>query len=222
MAIAAAGISVIGGISSSIINAKKEKKAREAIQNYKRQELDNAYKDVKVSTLSSQLQREELARSTASTIQALRSGGVRSVIGGVGSIQERSVLASRSIGADLDRQQQNIDQLKANDEARIRQMTERREEGDLAGLGQQMNVAAQGRAQGINTAISGVGSLIGSLGTTSLKDNQQNTLNNGLTVPRLQHINYGGVGGGAVGSVFGQTNTGDYLQNNNPYHINIK
>lgn len=165
MALAAAGVSVIGGVTQSIMAAKKARRAQDAIRNYKRQELTNAYDDVRVSTLASELQREELARSTASGVQALRSGGARTVIGGVGNLQERNVLASRAIGADLDRQQTEIDRLKAADEVRIQKMQEDREIADLAGLGNELNTQRQNVTNGINTAISGAGSLVGAMGT---------------------------------------------------------
>ena len=161
MAVAAGVVSVVGGVAQSVIGARQAKKAREAIKNYKRQELKNAYSDLDVSTLSADLQREELARVSASSIQALRSGGVRGVIGGVGSVQESNVLQSRAIGADLDRQQQQIDQLRASDEVRIQQMQERREEEDLRGLGQQLATGQQNVMGGISTAAAGVGALAG-------------------------------------------------------------
>lgn len=164
MAIAAGAVSVVGGVTQSIMSAKKAKKAEDAIKNYKRQELTNAYEDVRVSTLAADLQREELARATASSVQALRAGGIRGVIGGVGKVQENNILSSRAIGADLDRQQKNIDQLRANDEVRIQQDMERREEQDLAGLGNELNTQRQNTTNGINSAISGVGSIFGGLG----------------------------------------------------------
>ena len=164
MAIAAGAVSVVGGVTQSIMSAKKAKKAEDAIKNYKRQELTNAYDDVRVSTLAADLQREELARATASSVQALRAGGIRGVIGGVGKVQENNILSSRAIGADLDRQQKNIDQLRANDEVRIQQDMERREEQDLAGLGNELNTQRQNTTNGINSAISGVGSIFGGLG----------------------------------------------------------
>lgn len=223
MAIAAAAVAVVGGVTQAVIAAKKAKKAKDAIKNYKRQELENAYKDVRVSTLASKLQREELARATASGVQALRAGGVRAVVGGVGTIQEQNVLASRAIGADLDRQQRNIDQLRASDEARIRDIRERREENDLAGLGNELNTQRQNTTNGINSAISGVGSLAGAIGNGQ---GSMGSAGGGAA---------GGVGGGAVGgsAFLGRTNAQgafgnnglaqidmtQYQMNNNPYII---
>jgi hypothetical protein len=164
MAIAAAAVAIVGGVTQAVIAAKKAKKAKDAIKNYKRQELTNAYDDVRVSTLASELQREELARATASGVQALRAGGARTVIGGVGNLQAQNVFAARSIGADLDRQQKEIDKLRASDEVRIQGMQEDREIADLAGLGNEFNTQRQNTTNGINTAVSGVGSAIEAIG----------------------------------------------------------
>lgn len=164
MAIVAAGVAVAGGVYKAIDSGKKAKRTREAIANYTRQTPKNAYEDLTVSTLAADLQREELARATASNVQLLKSGGVRGVVGGAGKVQQANVVASRTIGADLDRQQKAIDQLRAQDEVRIQNMIEKREEQDLAGLGTQLNVHEQGKQQGINTAVSGVGSALGAVG----------------------------------------------------------
>lgn len=161
MAVAAGAISVVGGVAKSVIGARQAKKAREAIKNYKRQELKNAYEGLEVSTLSADLQREELARASATSIQALQAGGIRGVIGGVGGVQQSVVQQSRQIGADLDRQQMQIEQMKAADEVRIQQMQERREEADLAGLGQQQAVGQQNVMSGISTVAGAAGAMAG-------------------------------------------------------------
>jgi len=179
MAIAAAAVAVVGGVASAVVSAKQAKKARNAIKNYKRQELTNAYKDVTIETRGAQLQREELARSSATSINALRQGGIRGVVGGVGQVQQANVLQSRVIGADLERQQKQIDQLKASDEVRIQQTQEAREQADLAGLGQQLQAGRQGVMNGIGMAAQGVGSMAGAMGGSG-GGQQANTMGQGF------------------------------------------
>ncbi|AGO47964.1 structural protein [Cellulophaga phage phi40:1] len=161
---AAAGLSAVGGIVKGINGAKRARKAQKAIDNYERQTLENSYKDMEVSTLGADLQREELARATATSVGALASGGVRGIIGGVGAVQANNVASSRAIGADLDSQQKNIDQLRASDNSVIRNMTETREQQDLAGLGNALEVGRQDAASGFGDAIQSVGSMGGILG----------------------------------------------------------
>ena len=179
MAIAAAAVAVVGGVASAVVSAKQAKNARNAIKNYKRQELTNAYKDVTIETRGAQLQREELARSSATSINALRQGGIRGVVGGVGQVQQANVLQSRVIGADLERQQKQIDQLKASDEVRIQQTQEAREQADLAGLGQQLQAGRQGVMNGIGMAAQGVGSMAGAMGGSG-GGQQANTMGQGF------------------------------------------
>jgi len=156
MGVGAAIIGGVGGIAKTIMGAKQAAQAREAIENYQRQELTNVYGGLSVSTLGADLQREELARATATGVQALRQSGTRGLIGGLGRLQAGNIRQSRQIGADLDVQQKQIDLLRAQDEGRIRAMTERREEADLAGLGQQQMVGQQNIFSGIGDISQGL------------------------------------------------------------------
>lgn len=151
-----AGLSILGGITKGILGASQASKARKAIDDYKRQELTNAYDQLSVSTLGADLQREELARASASSIQALQQSGIRGLVGGIGKVQQNNIQQSRQIGADLDMQQRQIEQLVATDDARIRAMQETREQEDLAGLGQQQNVGQQNMFSGIGDVAQGV------------------------------------------------------------------
>tara|TARA_R110002074_G_scaffold189465_6_gene355274 strand:- start:1464 stop:2099 length:636 start_codon:yes stop_codon:yes gene_type:complete len=160
--IIAGGVSVLAGVTQSIIAGKKASKMQKAIDSYQRQELTNAYADTQVSKYAANLQREELARNTASSIQALRSGGVRA-LGAVGGLQEANINTARQIGADLDKQQNNIELLRARDEARIQGLQENREIADLAGMGNELNTQRQNQANGINTAISGLATVAGGM-----------------------------------------------------------
>lgn len=167
MGVGAAAIGAVGGIAKSIMGAKQARQARKAIDAYDRQELTNVYGELSVSTMGADLQREELARATATGVQALQQGGVRGLVGGLGRLQAGNIQQSRQIGADLDIQQKEIDQLRAGDEGRIQQMTERREEADLAGLGQQLMVGQQNLMSGIGDiaqSASAFGGMMGGAG----------------------------------------------------------
>ena len=151
------------------MGASQARKARKAIEQYQRQEITNAYEGLSVSTMGADLQREEMARATATGVQALQAGGVRGLVGGLGQVQAGVTAQSRQIGADLDIQQKEIDQLRAGDEKRIQQMTERREEADLAGLGQQLAVGQQNLYGGIGDiaqSASAAGGMMGGMGAT--------------------------------------------------------
>lgn len=156
MGIGAAAVVVVGGVAQMIMGAQQAKKAREAEAQYNRQELTNVYEGLGVSTAGSQLQREELARATATGVQALQKSGARELVGGLGRVQAGNIQQSRQIGADLDRQRKELDRLVAQDNARIQRGTERREEADLAGIGQQMMVGQQNLMGGLKTVGQGI------------------------------------------------------------------
>jgi hypothetical protein len=161
MGAASAAIAGVGGIVKGITGARQASEARRAIESYQRQELTNVYGDLSVSTLGSDLQREELARATATGVEALQQAGVRGLIGGIGQVQAQNNLTSRQIAADLDMQQQQIDRLRAQDNATIRALQEQREAQDLAGLGQQLNVGQQNLFSGIGDVTRSFGAAAG-------------------------------------------------------------
>jgi len=138
----------LGGISKLIQGRGMEKRAEEAIKNFKWQELRNPFEDLSVSRLGADLRREENARNMASSIDALQSGGVRGVVGGIGKLNQQNNLLSKDIGAGLDEQRRDIDRSKAGYDTQIQSMIERRQANELAGYGQMMNVGMGMKYQG--------------------------------------------------------------------------
>lgn len=148
----AAGVSAAAGAAQAVQGAKRAKEAKKALENFQRQELQNVAKDLKVSTLGAEMQTLSATRQAESTIQALRSGGVRGVVGGAGQVGAQQSQVQQQIAADLDRQEVARQQAIAQEEANIRGMREQRESTEVAGLGQEM---AAGREQ-MWTGIQGV------------------------------------------------------------------
>lgn len=107
---------------------RMQSKAQEAIDNFEYQGLDRT-----PSTLGADLIKEELGRSNATMIDALRQGGSRAVLGGFKPIQENTNNVLRGVAANLDEQQKQID-------ASNEMLTERRQAEQLAGYGQMLNV----------------------------------------------------------------------------------
>ena len=149
-----AGISALGGLTKSIMGAKRAADARRALEQYQRQDLKNITEGMRVSTLGAELQTQEAQRRFATSVEALRAGGIRGVVGGLGQQEQNQQLLQQNISADLDKQQQQIEALRAEDEARIRAMQEQRETSEISGLGTEM---ALGREQ----VASGIGDVVG-------------------------------------------------------------
>ena len=122
-----AAVGMAGGIAKSIMGAKQASKAQKAIDNYDRQELVNVMEGITVSTLGSDLARRELARSAASSMEALQSSGVRGVVGGTGKVQAGVSKQSQEIGAKLDEKLDAKSLAVAKDDVRIQGLTEERE-----------------------------------------------------------------------------------------------
>ena len=152
------GVSALGGIYQSIEGAKQAREAKDALNALPIPDLQNPYEGLQVSQLGANLQREEGARQFATGVDALRSGGIRGVIGGLGQLNEQQNLQNRQIAANLDEQQKQIDFAKAGDQANIRAMKEARYQGNVAALSSQISAGKAQEMQGIHGAIQGLSS----------------------------------------------------------------
>jgi hypothetical protein len=161
-AIAATG-ALASGIQA-ISGAKQRRDAQRELENYQRQELQNVAEGLQVSTLGADLQREEQARLASTQVGALQGAGVRGLVGGLGRVEAGNQMVNREIGAGLDMQQKQIDQMYAQDQANIRGMQEQREVADIAGLSSQYNAGNAMLWQGIGgIAQSGMSAISGGL-----------------------------------------------------------
>lgn len=152
-----AGTAIAGGAAKAIGGAKAKRDAKRAARNFRRQELKNVSRNRRISTRGAELAREETQRGTATTVDALRSGGVRGVVGGTQGVQEANNATARRIGANLDEQQVQIEREQAADEARIRQIQENRDNMELGNIQNQMNAANEQMWSGFGDIASGIG-----------------------------------------------------------------
>ena len=160
----ALGVAAAASTAQAVSGAAKASKAKKALENFQRQELKNVTEGMRVSTLGAELQTQEAQRRFATGVEALRSGGVRGLVGGLGVMEQQQQQLQQQISADLDQQQQAIEQSRAQDEANIRSMTEQRESSQIAGLGSEI---AAGRQQ-LNAGLTGLGQTALSAATMGL------------------------------------------------------
>jgi len=182
------------GLAQMISGAKEKNQARNALENYQRQQLKNVQENRTVSTLGSDLQREEAARLAATQVDALRGGGTRALVGGLGRVEAGNQRVNQQISADLDMQQKEIDAAIAQDDANIRAMQENREIGDIAALSSQYQSGKQDQNTGIGNSIMGAGMLGGSIAQI-IQDN------------KAKNDGSGGSGGYSVGGYAPAPNT---------------
>jgi hypothetical protein len=146
------------GLYELIQGAKQTKKGEGLLSAFDRQELTNSYENIGISTYGSDLIREETARNSASMIDAARSGGSRSVMGALGSVQEYTNTNNARAASDLDKQAVERDYAVAQDDVRIQGMQEQRDNMELDGIGQMINNGKQDTQKGLGTIMnSGMG-----------------------------------------------------------------
>jgi len=150
--ILAASLAGAAAITKGIMGITQTAKANKALDKFKRQELRNVTEGMRVSTLGAQLNTREAQRRFATSVDALRSGGVRGVVGGLGAQEQLMQNQQATISAELDRQQVTIDRMRAQDEANIRGMQEQRDSFD-------QQVLLGQKAAGRQATMSAVGDL---------------------------------------------------------------
>jgi len=153
----AGALGAVTGAVSMITEAKNKKKIAREIANQKEVPLTNIADGMQVSTMGSDLQKQENARLAASQTSALQDGGTRALIGGIGSVTAGTQDANARIAANLDDQQNNINNVRAQDEQRIQQTKDQRQANKLAALSSQYNAASQNQAQGMATIVQSAG-----------------------------------------------------------------
>lgn len=129
------------------------KKAQRDIDNYQRQDIVNPNLGLQVSTLGADRQREDISRSIATMANQAAMGGSRSILGIAPNLLNAQMQQEQQIAGQLDEQEARRQAAVAQGEAQAQAMMEQRENADLAGLGTQLNVARQERANGINNLV---------------------------------------------------------------------
>ena len=148
------------GIAQAIGAGKEAKRTKEAIDNYPRQTLTNPNSGLQLSTLGADRMREDLARTVATMTEQAALGGIKGVASLAPNIVQQQNAQEAQIAANLDEQEKQRQQMIAQGNAMVQQMTEQRENNDLIGLGQQLSVAQQNQANGFNTlAQAGAGAM---------------------------------------------------------------
>lgn len=174
------GTSIVQGGIQAISGGKQKRDAKKALDNLVVPELENAFEDIKISTIGSDLIREEGQRTTANLIDASQSGGVRSIMSNIPKIVGLNNTINKEARNYLDNQVNKRQYAIAQDNTRIRGMEEQRYQGEVQGLGQAMMVGNQNMWSGIR----GIGSGISYLGR-----NLENGGDASLTEDELAVIN---------------------------------
>lgn len=159
----AGALGAITGAISTFSEMSNKKKIAKEIANQKEVPLTNIADGMQVSTLGSDLQKQQQSQLAATQVGALQDGGTRALLGGLGRVTAASQNTNSQIAANLDEQKKQIEQVKAQDQGRIQSAKEQRANAKLAALSSQYNAASQNQAQGIGNIIQGAGMVGNSL-----------------------------------------------------------
>jgi hypothetical protein len=171
MGIASAATAGIG-LFQTISGARERRNAQKALEAYQRQQLQNQAENLRVSTLGADLQREEQARLASAQVDALQGGGTRALVGGLGRTEAGNQAVNQQIGVNLDEQQIANEREMMNEEIRIRDMQEARENADIDALSSQFQAGKQDMNMGLGNIVQGVGSAVNQFAP---KPNELNT-----------------------------------------------
>lgn len=153
------GLGALTGVYSAVSEAKNKKKIAKEIANQKEVQLSNIADGMQVSTRGSDLQKEQQAQLASTQTSALADAGSRALGVGIGRVAAQSQDVNAQIGANLDEQQNNITNVRAQDEQRIQTTKEQRANAKLAALSSQYNASSQNMMGGIGNAIGGIGQI---------------------------------------------------------------
>lgn len=153
----AGALSAVTGAITAFSESKNKKKIAKEINNLPENKLSNIGDGMQVSTRGADSQKQEQGRLAATQIGALSDGGSRALIGGIGRVSEQNQNVNAEIGANLDEQQNNINNVKAQDEQRIQGTKEQRANAKLAALSSQYNASSQNMMAGIGGIVGGLG-----------------------------------------------------------------
>ena len=216
IALTSAVLGAGNGVVGAITQGKQARNYQKQIENYQRQKLVNPYADLQVSTLGADRQREDLARTMTTYGNLAAMSGTRGIASLLPNLTQTQNDQTAKIAANLDEQQKQIDQLKAQGEMQIQGMTEQRENNDLLGLGQAYQTARAQEQQDINQIAQSIGTLGYAAangmfnGTTSNNGSSLNSLDTGTRAQlQVTDINQR--------PSFITTNNGSIVFNPNPF-----
>ena len=113
-------------------------------------------------------------------VEAMQGGGING-LGMLSQIQSNTNDLNQQVTANLDQQYINNENKKAEGEAMVMQMQERREEADLAGLGNAMATAQNNSNQALSSAINGAMTTVASVAGMSQNQQMLNNMKGGVT-----------------------------------------
>jgi hypothetical protein len=182
IATAATAVASVGiGTAKFFQGRKMQKDGEKFIENFEWQDLENPFQNQQVSTLGSDYMQEQSNIGSATAVNALREGGQRALVGGLGRVEAARNEMNRNVATGLDAQQQAINTDIARQAAFNQTVIEKRQGDELAGYGQMMNVGMGLQSQGMTDAINGLASFAATANEQEAPERQQYAQVNGTS-----------------------------------------
>ncbi len=137
----------------------KSKKAEKALANLTVPELENPNRDISVSTVGSDLMKEEGQRQSANILGSLQYSDASNMFTALPRLASMNNQINQQASLQIDNQMQRREYAIAGYEERLNQVEENRYQGEVAGLGAMYNNGQQQMWNGIKGTISGAGSI---------------------------------------------------------------
>lgn len=158
---AAATAVALGGLAISgyqaIDGANRAKKASKELSEYERQTLDNAFENIQISTMGSDLLKEQAGITSASLVDSAQQSGTRGILSTLPKIVGYTNNVNQEAAKMLDDQVQRRSYAIAGDNARIEGITENRDIANISALSSEVNAGRQDTANGIMGGLSSLG-----------------------------------------------------------------
>jgi hypothetical protein len=162
MAIASAATGAVSagiGVAKFFQGRSMQKKGEKFIENFEWQDLANPFENQQVSTMGRDFMQEQSNIGSATAVNALREGGQRALVGGLGRVEAARNDMNRNVATNLDTQQQAINTDIARQSAVNQTVMEKRQGDELQGYGQMINVGMGMKNQGLTEVVNGLGSI---------------------------------------------------------------
>ncbi|HLW32239.1 MAG TPA: hypothetical protein VKX40_08245 [Aequorivita sp.] len=212
MAAITSGVIAAGTAGYQIYQGEQKKKQAKADMNeYERADLENAFENIQISTIGSDLMRDEVMRGSASLVDAMQQGGSRMVAAGLPRIQKGIQEGANEARNYLDSQVQTRDRLIAEDEANLRGVRENRDIQNLSAISSEYNAGNQD----VWSGMLGLASSAMSIGRT-VQDNRANPISTAQGQPQTSTATSQVESGNPIFSRPQQTVSFDPMSNNYP------
>lgn len=145
MCAAITGAAISAGVAGYQIyqGEQAKKRAKADMNEYERADLENAFENLQISTVGSDLMREELNRNSASFVDALQQGGSRMVTAGLPRVQSGLISSANEARNYLDNQVLTRDKLIAGDNVNLRGVREQRDNANLSAISSEYHAGRQ-------------------------------------------------------------------------------